>query len=106
MKKYLITPFVTLVIFACKKETVAQKSDCFEPTIENFKTSGGIAILKGTVNGTTAYLLDRGARHFDGADYLINERCDTIGYICGECIPNVECEKMLVDENTVTIWKK
>ncbi len=107
MKKTIFI-FTLLSLFACKKvEVEPVPSNCFEATLEKFKTqTDAVQIVSTVIKGNTLYLLDRGARHYDSTDFIINNKCDTVGLLCGECANPDALGFELSTNKQIIVWKK
>jgi hypothetical protein len=107
MKKIIFT-LTLFSLFACKKvKTDPVSSDCFETTIEKFKKQAdAVQLVSAVIKGDTVYLLDRGARHYDSVDYIINNKCDTVGLLCGECSNPDKLGFELTTTKQTILWKK
>lgn len=55
------------------------------------------------VNKELHYWLNTDYAHFDGVEYIVNSKCDTICGVCGECLPP-DCSENY-NENWVIIWE-
>ncbi|HRI01335.1 MAG TPA: hypothetical protein PK006_09825 [Saprospiraceae bacterium] len=107
MKYALLFPLLFLISCHCKTEDELINitlPDCIQSIIIDPKASVGLKTVQAQkVNGNVHYWLNTDLTHVDGAEYIINNQCDTVCYFCGECqIP--DCSKKYTS-NWVLIWK-
>lgn len=107
MKKWF-TILIYLFVAACAKED--EKISTSIPTcIQNIINDEELSKTLKTVQvqelrGELHYWLNTDFRHFDGVEYIVNNKCDTICSFCGECIP-AECS-FDYNQDWIKIWEK
>ncbi len=57
------------------------------------------------VKGELHYWLNTDFVHFDGIEYIVNNKCDTVCSFCGECI-QANCANDYEWESWEIIWKR
>lgn len=104
MKNLLFFCLIILTVIACKKDD--KLSPCLHEKLEAFKASSRAkTIKKQIVNGEVHYWLNTDDRHLDGTEYILNETCDTVCVLCGDCDPPA-CLSNYDNDNWKTIWEK
>lgn len=96
-------------LFSCQKKEVGNKlPQCIEEILEmdqNTMYSPILRVNAQIVGGEQHYWLNTDERHADGPEYILNEICDTVCYLCGECT-YPSCLDNYKDENWETIWER
>ena len=120
MKKYVTWLLLSIIISSCGKEetfnpdtlpqctSLTPVNPCITKMIDDFKTKH--AGLKNYIISRTTY---RGQLVFlfaycpqcDGPTVLINNCCNTIGELCGDCYPDAFHRDFIQNSgNTTQIW--
>lgn len=78
---------------------------CIQNTIDDTILSMDLKTVRvQNVDNELHYWMNTGVTHFDGVEYIVNSKCDTICSFCGECIPS-ECSENY-DNNWKVIWER
>ena len=90
----------------CKKDDCedGKLPDCIQQRINISSKPLYLTVNMQKVNGECHYWLNTGAMAFDGAEYIVNDQCDTVCFYCGFCIPP-DCSKEYSSEDWEVIWK-
>ena len=76
-----------LFLTACTN-TEESLPQCIEDILEDQNLSTDIKTVKlQEVNGEKHYWLNTDHMYFDGVEFIVNEICDTVCGLCGECFP-------------------
>jgi hypothetical protein len=81
--KYLT--FLFLIAMSCHKDKcdtdlpACIDTDQIKSVVKTIRTQ--------TVNGERHYWLNTDFNQFDGAEFIVNQNCDTVCVFCGECNP-------------------
>ncbi|HRX29532.1 MAG TPA: hypothetical protein P5235_09100 [Saprospiraceae bacterium] len=108
MMKIIIILSVVFIFNSCTKSDAPIDTsipNCIQEIIDDPNLSKDLKTVRvQNVNKELHYWLNTDFTHFDGVEYIINSRCDTICGFCGECIP-ADCSKEY-DEIWTIIWEK
>ncbi len=92
-----------LTLVACQKD---KQRTCLDSKLEEFKASpNAIAIRTQEVNGETHYWFQTTASSKDLGDSIMNESCEFVCSICGEC-PWTPCMYNYDETKWDIIWEK
>ncbi len=87
----------------CKIETTIP--DCIQKIIENTHTSEDLkTVTTQEVDDGIDYWMNTDFTHFDGVEYILNSKCDTICFFCGACLP-AKCSENYNDDWRI-IWER
>jgi hypothetical protein len=101
----VFTPMAILFLLlpSCSKDS--ELPDCIEKLTDDPDQTELIEKVRSqTLNGEVYYWLNTGAVAYDGAEYIVNNSCDTICYFCGFCLPP-DCGVSPQDD-WETIWER
>ncbi len=110
MKNYLFC-FLLLTFFVachCDDDTETQTiPQCVEALYEpgSAQDTNLLSVQKMEINGEYHYWLNNGSMAFDGAEFVINEACDTVCFLCGFCGPP-DCMSDYENGEWEIIWEK
>ena len=107
MKKLIIL-LITFTLNSCIKSDNpidTMLPDCIEHIIGDSNLSNGLKTVRiQEVDNELHYWLNTDNTHFDGVEYIVNSKCDTICSFCGECLPPA-CTKNY-NRRWGVIWEK
>jgi len=91
----------------CIKEKCTNNlPECIKEIVNNPAKNNDLKTIRLQVQGTEHYYwLNTDATAFDGVEYIINNRCDTVCYFCGECI-YPDCLEQFKDKDWEVIWRR
>ena len=107
----LFALFLLISIAACKKETdcCAGPEDlpvCIQEMIADTSiTNHLLSIRRPTVGNEQHFWLNSGASMFDGAEFIVNEQCDTVCYWLCFCFPPACADDYDMNDFEV-VWEK
>jgi len=105
MRNFVFLSFAILWVACCKSEG-NNLSACLDSKLETFKAEpDAVAIKTQTINGEKHYWLNNNATFYDGVEYILGENCDTVCFICGECLPP-SCNEDYDSNNWEIYWEK
>jgi hypothetical protein len=90
---------------ACNPEIIFDPS--IPPCLKNVITSvtPPKTIQSQIIDQEQHYWINTDKSHSDGVEYIVNNQCDTICYICGECfLP--DCASQYNSKKWITIWEQ
>jgi hypothetical protein len=85
MKRLLIVFFVLFGV-SCTSNYKEDIPDCIQEIIDNDISPVPIKTIQvQKIKGELHYWLNTDASHWDGGEFIVNNICDTVCVICGEC---------------------
>lgn len=106
MKVFLLIMFSFVLNSCCKDENCESTKlpDCIRQKIEVVGDAPPLISVKiQRVDGECHYWLNTDARHYDGVEFIVDSKCDTVCFYCGECLPP-ECGEDHPFDKWETIW--
>lgn len=106
--KHLALVFFVLLFISCHKSDCVDTTvpECIQSIIDDEELSADLRTVRvQKVDNQLHYWLNTDYVHFDGAEEIVNSACDTICYICGECIPP-DCYYDYDYDDWMVIWEK
>jgi hypothetical protein len=106
--RILIQSFLILILTttSCEKTKNCsdQLPDCINEILQNASKSKDIKTIKvQSVKEECHYWLNTGAMNYDLVEYIVDSKCDTVCFYCGECEPP-ECSDDHPFDKWETIW--
>lgn len=103
--KYL---FLIITFLACAKDhKIIPEStslpDCIKNVIYMNPCIQQVEVQE--VEGEKHYFINTGSTNWDGVDFIVNNQCDTVCGLCGECIPP-PCALKYDYLGWKVVWKK
>jgi hypothetical protein len=94
-------------LFSCQKEKIeAGIPECIDGKIELFKnSSNAVSVQRMKQNDEFHYWFNTDARFFDGPEYILNGKCDTVCSY-GRIFPSQTCLNYYENGTWEVIWKK
>ncbi|MFK7808548.1 MAG: hypothetical protein AB8F74_12155 [Saprospiraceae bacterium] len=100
--------FLVLLFAACKdKDNQKDKlPSCIQGKLEETGFLETILTVRTQViDGEVHYWLNTDAMHVDGVERIVNEACEEVCYLCGECLPPT-CTDDYKNDDWETIWER
>ncbi len=94
-------------MLSCAKSSCLTEEipDCIQDIIQNYSSHPTLqSVQTQLINEIQHYWLQTGAISYDGVEYIVNSSCDTVCYLCGECMPP-SCS-LKYGQDWKVIWKK
>jgi len=91
-----------LFVFSCEKNNTKKLPDCIQELIDEKDYINVVYCQR--VNGELNYRFTMGFIQADGAEYFINERCDTMCFI--SVVEWPECNSDYDSDNWKVIWER
>lgn len=104
MSKLFLIALLSLILFSCSTKYEGDLPACIEDIIEqdvNYDPIKTVRVQR--ISGEFHFWLNTDARHYDGVELIVNENCDTICFMCGECIPP-ECLEDYKEGKWEIVW--
>ncbi|MBP7273402.1 MAG: hypothetical protein KA974_06150 [Saprospiraceae bacterium] len=89
----------------CEHDPEPNMPECITAQIWQDKSGIIKTISVQTVNGQRHYWINTDAQNSDGIEYIVDENCTQVCYICGECAAP-DCLNNYTYTDWVTIWQR
>lgn len=95
-----------LSFIACNPEVIFDPSipQCIKDIVSDPATQP-LTIKSQVSDNGQHYWINTGDMDIDGSEYIVGKQCDTICYMCGECLLP-DCMSEYKSGNWITIWQK
>lgn len=104
----IVSVFILAVLdIQCTKEKGnSNLPTCIQAIIKDNQRNKDLKTVRvQKVNGVSFYWLNTDATTYDGTEAIVNSRCDTVCFFCGECI-YPECLEQFEDREWHLVWSK